>query len=336
MFPRSFDGLLGEKHYFEALQEFVHVLGLHHVPERRAYCRLDKRGDVEDMIRIVHVDRSAGDLGGMVILFKREILDEWMTLTDSAVVQTFDFTRVRLSSFGGWSNTAAPKRTVDGDLMFRSVLEPGRASYARGVQIVRSGMKKEALFDRIGWSPTKEEDDRQYASFIAHDFKNEIVREISTAPGETANYFTKSDLPFETSPAFSGQRFFRDINRTVTSSSSKIVRLPAVARGIFRHTTSTRKGRSILTSFTFEVCPTKNSSVGRRTTKSQKARSPSGHSRQTSRANGISTTTRFRASERCFTNGTGAACPGGRFGTRSSSTKFTTRPPSPPTNGARS
>lgn len=202
VFPRSFDGLLGEKHYFEALQEFVHVLGLHFVPERKAYCRLDKRGDVEDMIRIVHVDRSAGDLGGTVILFKREILDEWMTLTDSAIVQTFDFTRVRLSSFGGWSNAADPKHTVDGDLMYRSVLEPGRASYARGVQIVRSDMKKEALFDRIGWSPTKKEEDREYASFIAHDFKNKIVREISTAPGETANYFTKSDLPFETSPAF--------------------------------------------------------------------------------------------------------------------------------------
>ena len=28
------------------------------------------------------------------------------------------------------------------------------------------------------------------------------MREISTAPGETANHFTKSDLPFETSPAF--------------------------------------------------------------------------------------------------------------------------------------
>lgn len=29
-----------------------------------------------------------------------------------------------------------------------------------------------------------------------------MVREISSAPGATANYFTKSDLPFETSPAF--------------------------------------------------------------------------------------------------------------------------------------
>lgn len=98
-----------------------------------------------------HVDRSAGDVGGTVILFKREILDEWVTLTDSVIVQTFDFTRIRLSSVGGWSNRADPKRTVDGDLMYRSALEPGRASYARGAQIVRSGMKKEELFDGRRW-----------------------------------------------------------------------------------------------------------------------------------------------------------------------------------------
>ena len=42
----------------------------------------------------------------------------------------------------------------------------------------------------------------QYASFIAHDWKNKTVKEISCAPGATANYFTQSDLPFELSPAF--------------------------------------------------------------------------------------------------------------------------------------
>ena len=37
---------------------------------------------------------------------------------------------------------------------------------------------------------------------IAHDWKNKVVKEISSAPGATANYFTQSDLPFELSPAF--------------------------------------------------------------------------------------------------------------------------------------
>jgi hypothetical protein len=201
IFPRSFDGLLGEKHYFEVLQEFTHLLGLHFVPERRAYCRLDDRGDVEDMVRIIHIDRTASDLGGTVILFRRETVDEWMTLTDSALVQMFDFTRVRLSDFSGWGYTD-PKVTVDGDLMYRFALESGKGSYARGVQIVRSNTTKDALFEHLGWYPGKKKAERQYASFIAFDFKNNRITEISTDPGGTANYFTKSDLPFETSPAF--------------------------------------------------------------------------------------------------------------------------------------
>ena len=44
--------------------------------------------------------------------------------------------------------------------------------------------------------------DRRYESFIAVDWKNDVIREISTEPGQTANYFTQSDLPFEMSPAF--------------------------------------------------------------------------------------------------------------------------------------
>ena len=43
---------------------------------------------------------------------------------------------------------------------------------------------------------------KQYESFIAYDLKNGVVEEISCAPGATANYFTKSDLPFEITPAF--------------------------------------------------------------------------------------------------------------------------------------
>jgi len=42
----------------------------------------------------------------------------------------------------------------------------------------------------------------EYVSFIALDWKNGVVKEVSCAPGATANYFTASNLPFELSPAF--------------------------------------------------------------------------------------------------------------------------------------
>src|ERR1700722_8777130 len=37
VFSRSFDGRQGEKHYYEILQKFAHVFGLHYLQERNAY-----------------------------------------------------------------------------------------------------------------------------------------------------------------------------------------------------------------------------------------------------------------------------------------------------------
>jgi len=69
------------------------------------------------------------------------------------------------------------------------------------VQIVRSRFSKADVAARrsAAWFGDPQ---RQYAAFVAYDSKNGVVREISTDPSGTANYFTTSDLPFELSPAF--------------------------------------------------------------------------------------------------------------------------------------
>jgi hypothetical protein len=199
VFARSFEGRPSEKHYHEILQKFAHVFDLHFLEGRNAYCRLDKHGDVEDVIRIVTVPAKGDEYGGTVVTFERTVLDEYLALTDSAIVRTFDFTRYRHLHFGGWSGQHDPLCTKEDDLFYRSHFEPGHASYIRGYQIVRCLISKESVIERF--DPTAKEE-LQYASFIAHDWKNRVVREISCAPGQTANYFTKSELPFELSPAF--------------------------------------------------------------------------------------------------------------------------------------
>lgn len=68
----------------------------------------------------------------------------------------------------------------------------------RGIQIVRTPETMAALHHRL----THQDEERRYASFIALDWKNGRISEISCGPGHTANYFTKSDLPFEVTPAF--------------------------------------------------------------------------------------------------------------------------------------
>ncbi len=137
--------------------------------------------------------------GGTIVTVTREILDRYATLTDSTIVRTFDFTRVCLSRFGGWRDSHEATVSQMNDLFFRTHIEAGHASYIRGCQVIPSKVSKEALIDEFHPGSKK---NAQYASFIVHDWKNQAIKEISCAPGATANYFTQSDLPFEVSPAF--------------------------------------------------------------------------------------------------------------------------------------
>ena len=199
VFYRVFDGRQGTKHYWEILQKFTHLFGLHFLQERNAYCRLDRNGDVEEVIRIIEIPGRGGRWGTAAVIFNRRVLDEYLTLTDSVLLMAFDFTRTHPGSFGGWHNLGQEEVVAEGDFFYRFHIEPEHASYMRGVQIVRSGISKERL---IAMHDHAIAEPRKYASFIAWDFKNKTVREISTAPTAIANYFTKSDLPFELSPAF--------------------------------------------------------------------------------------------------------------------------------------
>ena len=200
IFARVFEGCVGNKRYFEILQRFLQISGLHYLAERRAGCRLDRHGDVEDVIRIIEVPVEAGQMfGGTIVTVTREVLDRYATLTDTTIVRTFDFTRVSLLPFGGWRDSHDASVTQMDDLFFRTHIESGNASYIRGCQVVPSRASKEDIMEKFYPGSQK---DTQYATFIAHDLKNQTVMEISCAPGATANYFTQSDLPFELSPAF--------------------------------------------------------------------------------------------------------------------------------------
>lgn len=199
VFAREFVGRVGEKHYIEILQKFIHISDLHYLNENSSYCRLDRHGDVEEVVRIIKVSADGPMSGGTIVIVKREVLDRYATLTDSAIVRTFDFTRVRLSAFGGWRDSHDESTTDLGDLFFRKHIEAGHASYIRGCQIIRSQVSKDTIMDEFHPGSQR---GGQYVSFISHDWRHNEVREISCAPGATANYFIRSDLPFEHSPVF--------------------------------------------------------------------------------------------------------------------------------------
>ena len=199
VFARRFVGVSDEVS-IELLQKLAHLYGLYYHEERSAYCRLDKRGDLEDVVAITRTNVSEGHaVDGVVVTIRRAVIDEYMAMTDTTMVRMFDITRYNPRSWGGWTDDHDTKLTAEDNLIFRRNVEPHYAGYMRGVQIVPSRLSKD---DVATWSDPQDLHARNYESFVAVDWKNHIVREISTEPGQTANYFMKSDLPFEMSPAF--------------------------------------------------------------------------------------------------------------------------------------
>jgi hypothetical protein len=128
-------------------------------------------------------------------------LEEYLGIAGYALVRMFDFTLLRYSQFGGWSDGPEDIVRVSDQFLYRQKVE-GEAAYTRGVQIIRprdARTVSDSISERWGGSSK-----REHVTFIAQDWRHNKVTEISTDPSATTNYFqaSENDLPFEVSPAF--------------------------------------------------------------------------------------------------------------------------------------
>ena len=113
VFLRDFEGMKSYEPQVEINQKLVHSLNLHFVDERQAYCRLDKRGDFEDVISLF-LDQSPNPVKCIeAVSIKRHDLDTYMALTEMSLVGRFDFTRFIPSKFSSWEDDDEGKYETD-------------------------------------------------------------------------------------------------------------------------------------------------------------------------------------------------------------------------------
>ena len=93
VFERSIEGLQGKNRlYYEVLQEYAHIVGIHWRTEHGAYCRFDPRGELEHVVSTTSKEtRSSVSL----VSFKRQPLEECLAASDSILITMFDFTLLR-------------------------------------------------------------------------------------------------------------------------------------------------------------------------------------------------------------------------------------------------
>lgn len=198
IFRRSFTGVSRCPTPIELSQKLVHSLELHFVPERNSYCRLDSRGDIEDVVRVIHQGGGSDWDSVDVVVIQRSELDKFMALSKQCLVIRFDFTRVRWGSFADWGELN--RYSKDNTDLYYHGGSDGQGSYCNGVMVVRPQVTVAELVKR--WKTEEDRANKKYATFKIYDRKNDMNVETSCAPEFLSNYFQKSELPWEISPAF--------------------------------------------------------------------------------------------------------------------------------------
>ena len=186
----------------EVAQDFVHVAGIIWHRERKAYSKLDHRGEWLDVVSYSTQD----DLGPIdLISVHRETLDLHLTALGAVMVRVFEFDLNRLPA-GRWLSFKESTEQVivhDPDLQYRELSIDGQFNRIRGAQIVRPRLttleveqlvKKGRILDPRKDAPVE---------FDVLDWRNSQVTLVSTDPATTTNYFDAhaNSLPYETSPA---------------------------------------------------------------------------------------------------------------------------------------
>jgi len=185
----------GKENYYEFNQLVTHPLDLHWSAKHNSYCQTNEQGDVIEKIKIVNHDQVN------LILIRKKTLDKLLYLGKWVLIRYFNFSRYKIDnpSFNNCTCKIFEPEEYEAKYEIRKCDD--EYIEFRGAQIERPHTPKQHL---LSWEVGDEEDEeKKYAEYIVYDWKNTtIIRNYSINPINFANYFTESELPFETSPIF--------------------------------------------------------------------------------------------------------------------------------------
>ena len=198
-FDRQYYGYpKGREHYVEFNQLITHPLDLHWAPQKNSYCSLNRLGEEIEKIKIIQNEDIE------LILIRRKTLDKLLYLGNWGLIRYVSFNRFNSSNPNydeSRCRTIIPKEYEAIYEIRQCGADPIEYIEFRGAEILRPKTPKNEV---LSYHFDDEEDvEKKYAEFIVKDWKNnKIRRDYSISPDNFANYFIKSNLPFETSPIF--------------------------------------------------------------------------------------------------------------------------------------
>ena len=207
-------GPQGREQHLELHQEYAHAVGIPCASSPERFMLRNEHGDLDN---VVSVTQREDPPVWCAVSFLRHPLEQYLAASGSVLVRMFDFTLYDLKTFSGWPHDERPTVLEEPSMIFHKLEVGGHAGYLRGVQPIPLGRSRNQILDSIDKGPLP----RQMGapvSFIAHDWRNRRVVEISVDKDATTNYAERRiGLPFEMSPAF----FRPEVLRRYESDSGK-------------------------------------------------------------------------------------------------------------------
>lgn len=191
IFGRRFVGEPELSDYIEISQQFIHVLDLHYLRSRSAWCRFDRHGEIEDVVRIVQFEEPHPHFSGIIVVVKRDALSDYLMPQDLRLLRMFEFKLYKESSYPlDWKNIESSDAWEDMNFFARLHIDDGYASFSRGIQVAT------IEDDEVDLSIEEE----QNVAFLAHDVCTNTVRLISRDTMASGN---RSPSPiYDLCPAF--------------------------------------------------------------------------------------------------------------------------------------
>ncbi|BBO16253.1 conserved hypothetical protein [Candidatus Brocadia pituitae] len=201
LYYRSFLRGPEERPYsLEFSQKLIHASNAYWVDKQNSFCKLDYNGDYVDLFKIKKQDNIT------IAFADLTKLRLYCFFTNTKLVRLFVVDRFDddFNFLNNESRKESKFEDFDEQIFFKKLTLQNSAGKSRFCQIRGANVIEDNLTveDAIRLLYNGENKVNKYEKFIAFDRKNNVVKEISCAPEALSNYFTKSDLPFETTPAF--------------------------------------------------------------------------------------------------------------------------------------
>jgi len=147
---RYFEGKGEKKGYVEVSQFLTHLHDLHFMEERQAYCKLNKDGDIEDVIKIIYPQ-----VGGYLTTINLDVLDFHLFLNSAVLVRFFD--RVVYDKEVGFDQSHQEKSYFSDETneiyarkgILYNQNSIATSSWIRGFQIIRNKQPNKIMLARL-------------------------------------------------------------------------------------------------------------------------------------------------------------------------------------------